>query len=189
MKLFVFGLFRKKKQSMTPEAAAARLASRVMIGPEKKLFSGLDEEHLHSISDLIHLTNIAIVIHWLRLLEQGLSDPEKSRARAILKEFQLVTGSGASEEEAPEQVTELQRLTNQMTKLQQISNDKKILKAEYSSKTLVWSKEWLAPVFDNEDCLERASQTYGPALVAHVNGSIKMLLKSVEAAVFQKNIA
>jgi len=106
-----------------------------------------------------------------------------------LKEFERLTFSAASPEEALTLAKELQTLTCQTTRLQEIIKDKKMSSIEYSLKTLAWSKAWLAPVFGNEDELERASTRYGPSLVAHVQGSIKTIGKSVEEIVLRQDRA
>ena len=182
-------LFRKQKNPTTPAADAAALVSRAVIAPDKTLFHGLDEEQLQSITKLLQLTNVAIVMHWLRLLEQGLSDPEKSRARAILKEFERATVSTAPHEEALAQARELQRLTNQPTRLQEIVKDRKMPPAECTRRTLIWSREWLSPIFSSEDALERASQVDGPPLIAHIQNSMETLAQQVERVVLQGIIA
>jgi hypothetical protein len=178
-------LFRRQKSPSTPAAAAAALVTRAMMAPDPTVFPGLTEDQLQSISKLIQITNVAIVLHWLRLLDQGLSDPEKSRARAILQEFERSTLSAApAEEEA--QARELQRLTNQLTRLQEIVKNRKMQPPEYTRRTLIWSREWLAPVFDSEDALDRASQVDGPPLIAHIQQSMKDLAQQVEQIVLQQ---
>jgi hypothetical protein len=180
-------LFRKQKDSTTPAAAAAALVTRAMLAPDPTIFPGLTDDQLQSITKLLQLTNIAFTTHWLRLLEQGLSDPEKSRARATLKEFERSTISSTPPDEA--QARELQRLTNQLTRLQEILKDRKMQPDERARRTQIWSREWLSPVFDSEDALDRATQVDGPPLIAHIQQSMANLAQQVEQIVLQGIIA
>lgn len=180
-------LFRKQKDSTTPTAAAAALVTRAMLAPDPTIFPGLTDDQLQSLTKLIQITNVAIVVHWLRLLEQGLSDPEKSRARAILKEFERSTISTSPADEA--QARELQHLTNQLTRLQEILKDHKMQPDERARRTQIWSREWLSPIFDTEDALDHATQADGPALIALIQQSMKDLAQQAEHVVLQGIIA
>ncbi len=180
-------LFRKQKDSTTPAAAAEALVARSMMAPDKATLPCLTDDQFQAVTKLIQITNVAIVLHWLRLLEQGLSNPEKSRAHNILKEFERSTISASPDDEA--QARELQRLTNQLTRLQEILKDRKMQPDERARRTQIWSREWLSPVFDSEDNLDHATQADGPALIAHIQQSMKDLAQQVEHAVLQGIIA
>ncbi len=180
-------LFRKQKDSTTPAAAAEALVARSMMAPDKATLPCLTDDQFQAVTKLIQITNVAIVLHWLRLLEQGLSNPEKSRAHNILKEFERSTISTSPADEA--QARELQRLTNQLTRLQEILKDRKMQPDERARRTQIWSREWLSPVFDSEDNLDHATQADGPALIAHIQQSMKDLAQQVEHAVLQGIIA
>lgn len=183
----LFGSTKKKSTVLSPEMAAATLAACVMTDAETNGMPELDDVQLRSFGTLLHLTKAAIITNWLRTLVERLSGPQRLRASSILKEFELVMYGDAPNDEAKQLAAELARLTKQTTKLIQILENKTLPELEKSRQALGWSKEWLSPIFEDEDLLKRTCLFYGPILVLEIHGSVDVLGKSVEMVVFPKD--
>jgi len=180
----LFGLPKQKKALLDAEMAASTLAACVMTDQDNKGMPNLDDEHARALATLIHLTNAAIVTNWLKQLAKSSNASEQLRANAILKEFELITYSGAPRDEAQMLARELQRLIAQTTDLIDIFQTKSMSQTENARRMLGWSKDWLSPIFEDDAQLKRASLLYGPVLMAQVHGAVQVLGKSVEMVMF-----
>lgn len=167
-------------RKLSPAEELEQLCLRPRVGEDQPRHLSTGDREL--IGNLFYFTNVAIVIHWLRLLEHN--SPENQGIAQLLTDFEELTFSAIPEKHRLLAVEHLNSLMKLTIELQAIADDESMSKAECSSKMLGWCRKWLGTVSADPDFVYRVGIADNLTLLTLVHQSIGALGTNIQTILF-----
>lgn len=178
----LFNRFRKQEIPTPPEAVAAELYAYSRIDLEEEILPEKDHKCRPSVNANFKFTKAAIIIQWLRILEQN---PSSSiRARAVLGEFERLTFSTFQPEERSWLVDHIRKLVTLTNAINAFMEDKSMSKDEVGSKGFEIAESWFKLVLDDQNLVARACIMHGAALILLLHDEMREIAEMAGNAVF-----
>ena len=174
---------RNNGTTVTPEMAAEELYAYSRIDLDEEILPEKGYKCRPSVNANFKFTKAAIIIQWLRIMEQ---DPSaRIRAREILDEFERLTFSTFQPKEMSWLVEQFRKLMGFTNAINSFMGDKTISEDEIARRGLAISEGWFKIALDDQNLVIHASIMHGAQIIHVLYKEMRRIGEMVGKVVFE----